>query len=145
MKQIDVMLRRRRNPIEWMRWVPLALLAIIVAIGLVIGGQIILVPLLVSLTFAYLLAPVVSWFERRGWARPAAVLLTMTGITLALVLALVFIVPSFWNQVATSYDHARNLVQNYQRADPLLSKIKRANPQLYTIIQALIEKYKSAA
>ena len=143
MKQLDIMLRRRRNPIEWMRWVPLALLGTIVAIGLVIGGQIILVPLLVSLTFAYLLAPVVSWFERRGWSRPAAVLLTMTGITLALVLALVFIVPSFWNQVATSYEHARGLVKNYQRADPLLNKIKRANPQLYTIIQSQIEKYKS--
>lgn len=148
MKEIDPMLRRppsnrRRNPLDWMRWVPLALLVLVVAMGLIIGGQIILVPLLASLTLAYLLGPLVSWFERRGWSRPAAVLLTMTGVTLALVLALVFIVPSFWYQVSTSYTHAKDLIQNYQRADPLLNKIRRANPQLYKLIITQMERLKT--
>ena len=53
--------------------VPLALLALVFFVAVFIGARIILVPMLCSLALAYLLAPVVAWFERRGWSRSSSV------------------------------------------------------------------------
>ncbi len=115
-----------------MRWLPVTLVGLLVLIGVAIGGRVILVPLLSSLALAYLLAPVVVWFARRGWSRPASVLLTMTAATLTLALVLIFILPSFWHQFSTSYTQAKNLMTN-EKIDRLLLKIKQVNPQIYEL------------
>ena len=47
--------RQPRNPLEWARWVPLALLALVFCVAVIIGARIILVPMLCSLALAYLL------------------------------------------------------------------------------------------
>ena len=63
-----------RNPLEWMRWIPLALLALVFFVAVFIGARIILIPMLCSLALAYLLASmIVAWFERRGWSRSSSV------------------------------------------------------------------------
>jgi predicted PurR-regulated permease PerM len=82
-----------------MRWIPFAILVLVVCAAVFIGARIILVPMLCSLALAYLLAPVVAWFERRGWSRPSSVLLTISGATMILVLILIFILPGFWGQL----------------------------------------------
>ncbi len=122
-----------RSPIEWMKWVPGVLLALFLLVVAIIGGRIVLVPLLSSLALTYLLAPVVVWFERRGWSRSTAVLLTMTAAVLFFVLILIFILPGLWNQISNSYLHAQGLFTQ-DRIDEVLSKIGKINPQLEQIL-----------
>lgn len=134
-----------KGPIEWMRWVPVALLALVFLTLVFIGGRVILVPLLISLALAYLLAPVVRWFERRGWSRSYSVLLTLTAVTLSFILILIFILPSFWEQVSRTYEQARTLTSDQSRVEPLLDNIKQVNPQLYDILQAQLLRLKNPA
>lgn len=124
-----------RSPLEWLRWVPAILLALLFLRLLFIGGRIILAPMLVSVALAYLLAPVVKWFERRGWTRPSAALLAMTVGALVLILALIFVLPSLWKQLNQSYEQAQMLVGDPARRELLLGKIRQLNPQLYEIVK----------
>jgi predicted PurR-regulated permease PerM len=132
--------RHARNPIEWVRWVPFALLALVFCAAVVIGARIILIPMLCSLALAYLLAPVVAWFERRGWSRSSSVLLTISGATMILVLILIFILPGFWGQLVKTYDQARSLVGDQSRVQSLLKKVERISPPVYKFLQKKIEK-----
>ena len=120
--------RPERNPLEWMRWIPLALLVLAFCAAIFIGARIILVPMLCSLALTYLLAPVVAWFEKRGWSRPSSVLLTISSATVTLVLILIFILPGFWGQLTKSYDQARELVGDQSRVEPLLEKVRQLSP-----------------
>src|SRR5215475_7794524 len=103
-----------------MRWIPLAFLILVFCAAVIIGARIILVPMLCSLALAYLLAPVVVWFERRGWSRSSSVLLTISGATMILILILIFILPGFWGQLVKTYDQARALVGDQSRVQSLL-------------------------
>jgi len=132
--------RPERNPLEWMRWIPLALIILVFCIAIFIGAGIILVPMLCSLALAYLLAPVVAWFEKRGWARPSSVLLTLSSATVTLVLILIFILPGLWGQLKMSYDKARDLVADQSRAEPLKKKIKDLSPQAYGFLEKKINE-----
>jgi predicted PurR-regulated permease PerM len=115
-----------RNPLEWMRWVPLTLLALAFCAAVFIGARIILVPMLCSLALAYLLAPVVAWFERRGWSRSSSVLLTISGAAVALALILIFILPGFWGQLVKTYDQARERLGDKERVESLRQKVGRS-------------------
>lgn len=125
-----------------MRWVPLVLLVAIFCGAIFIGARIILVPLLSSLALAYLLAPVVTWFEKRGWARSSSVLLAITSATLTLVLILIFILPSFWGQLRKTYDQARDLISHRER---VLEKVKQLSPPAYEFLKSKIEEYEDSA
>jgi predicted PurR-regulated permease PerM len=128
-----------------MRWVPLALLFLVFCIVVFIGGRIVLVPILISLALAYLLAPVVAWFERRGWSRPYSVLLALTSATVVIVLILIFILPSFWGQLTKIYEQVRTLYTDNSRVEPLLQKVKQVSPPVYEYLQMQLERYKSQA
>jgi predicted PurR-regulated permease PerM len=132
--------RYARNPIEWMRWVPFALLALAFCVAVIIGARIILIPMLCSLALAYLLAPVVAWFERRGWSRSSSVLLTISGATMVLVLILIFILPGFWGQLVKTYDQARALVGDQSRIESLLKNVEHISPPVYKFLKSKIEK-----
>jgi predicted PurR-regulated permease PerM len=128
-----------------MRWVPFALLALAFCILVFIGGRIILVPMLISLALAYLLAPVVTWFEKRGWSRQSSVLLAITSATGAVILILIFILPGFWSQATRTYAQARALYANNSRVEPLKQKLKQASPPVYEFLQKQFERYKNQA
>lgn len=133
----------RLTPIEWMRWVPAALLAIVFLAFVIVSGRIVLVPMLISVALAYLLAPIVRWFERRGWSRSSSTLLGITAATLMIVLVLIFVIPSVWNQLNKSYGQAQALVQDNARQEQLLARVNQINPQLSKIVKEQIEKYGS--
>ena len=122
-----------------MRWIPFALILLVFAIAILIGAHVILVPMLCSLALAYLLAPVVSWFEKRGWSRPSSVLLTLSSAAVTLILILIFILPGLWGQLMKSYDQARALVQDQTRVQPLLDKVKQLSPPTYKFLQSKIK------
>jgi len=128
-----------------MRWIPLALVVVVICVAIFIGARIILVPMLCSLALAYLMAPVVAWFERRGWSRSSSVLLTISSATVALVLILIFILPGFWGQLKKSYDQARDLVEDRSRVQPLLEKVKQVSPPAYVFLESQIKRYTDSA
>jgi predicted PurR-regulated permease PerM len=129
-----------RNPLEWMRWIPLTLLALVFLVAVFIGARIILIPMLCSLALAYLLAPVVAWFERRGWSRSSSVLLTISGAAVTMILILIFILPGFWGQLVKTYNQARLLVKGESRVTSLLEKVKPISPPVYEFLKSKIEK-----
>ena len=131
------------NPINWMRWIPVAILALIFLAAIIISGRIILIPLLFSMATAYLLAPVVKWFENRGWSRNSSVILTITSALILFILILIFILPSIWQQLNISSHQARTLATDHSRVEPLLSKIKQVSPQFYEIVQAQLDRLKN--
>src|SRR5262249_52748148 len=116
------------------------LLALAFCAAVFIGGRIILVPMLCSLALAYLLAPVVAWFERRGWSRPSSVLLTISGAAMALALILIFILPWFWGQLVKTDDQARALVGDQARVESLRQKLRQISPPVYDFLQSKVEK-----
>ncbi len=123
-----------------MRWVPFALLALAFCAAVFIGARIILVPMLCSLALAYLLAPVVTWFERRGWSRPSSVLLTISGAAVALALILIFILPGFWGQLVKTYDQARALVGDQARVDDLRQRVRQISPPVFDFLESKVQK-----
>jgi predicted PurR-regulated permease PerM len=131
----------RLTPIEWMRWIPATLLAIAFLLFVFVSGRIVLVPMLISVALAYLLAPVVRWFERRGWSRSSSTLLGITTASLMVVLALIFVIPSIWKQLNQSYGQVQTLVQDNARQTQLLERIKQINPQLSDLVKEQIQKY----
>jgi len=123
-----------------MRWVPFASLALVFCVAVIIGARIILIPMLSSLALAYLLAPVVAWFERRGWSRSSSVLLTISGATMILILILIFILPGFWGQLIKTYDQARTLVGDQSRVKSLLEKVEHISPPVYKFLEKKVNK-----
>ncbi|MFN0120849.1 MAG: AI-2E family transporter [Blastocatellia bacterium] len=119
----------RQNPLQWMRWIPAILLALGLGALLLTGSRVILIPLLVSLALTYLLEPVVEWFEKRGWTRPAAVLLTMTTASLLFILSLLFLLPGIWAQLRDSWDKLPLALQaGRQQIEPLLERLLTISP-----------------
>lgn len=118
---------------------PLALTIIIFLWAVSIGASIILIPLLASMAMAYLLHPIVSWFERRGWSHDSSVMMTITAATLLGILLLIFIVPPFWTQIMNSYHKALTMVDDSSQAQPLFNKIRAYNPQLYELVKKQLE------
>jgi predicted PurR-regulated permease PerM len=124
-----------------MRWIPAIVLALVLLTALIIGGQIILVPLLCSVALAYLLAPVVSWFENRGWSRSSSALLTLTTATLTFILILIFILPGMWGQLTISYYKAKELVGNKENQEKVRERIKQISPKFEEFINKQIERW----
>ncbi|HMV48427.1 MAG TPA: AI-2E family transporter [Blastocatellia bacterium] len=147
MKDLDKQnhsLPHEKTPIEWMRWIPAALLALVFLLFAFISGRIILVPMLVSVALAYLLAPMVTWFEKRGWSRSSSAMLAITTAVLVVILSLIFLLPGLWTQFSRSYSRASELVNDKARVEGMLLKVKEINPQLYDLVKAQFEKYKFA-
>ncbi len=120
-----------RNPLEWLRWVPALAVALLALLLLAICGSVIFLPMLCAIALAYLLAPYVKWFEQRGWSRSNAALLGLTLATLLFALALIFILPSIWEQLGNAYQRALVLFANREKAAPLMGKLKQMLPPVY--------------
>lgn len=98
-----------RSAFWWVRWVPVALVLLLVIALMITAGNPILLPLLASFALAFMLEPLVDWFQRRRWPRPLAVLFAMATATGAFILVLLFLLPSAWGQL-------QDLVQNAPEA-----------------------------
>lgn len=135
---------RRGGPLEWMRWIPAALIVAVLISGIIIGSRVILFPLLSSFALAYMLEPLVEVFERRGWSRTTAVLTTLAIALVVLTLALVFVIPSIWSQLVKSYEQLPSALEAGHRVvDPLIAKIQTASPPVYNFLQSMLQKVRS--
>ena len=144
MKDHDDIPPRLKSPLEWMRWIPAVLFACLIITLFFIGSRVVLVPLLSSLTLAYMLEPLVEAFEQRGWTRTLSVLATLASAFIVLVLALIFVIPSLWAQLIKSYEQLPNALEAGHRVfDPLIIQLKTTSPPIYEIIESLLLKFRS--
>jgi len=142
----EILTQEGRNPLDWMRWIPALVVALVIIAALLVGSRVILLPLLSSLALAYMLEPAVEWFERRGWSRSASVLLTLTAATLATILILIFLLPGIWDQLVRSYEKLPlALDAGRQRIEPLMEKLKTASPPAYEFLRSTTDSFKDPA
>jgi predicted PurR-regulated permease PerM len=101
------------------------------------------IPMLISVALAYLLEPVVRWLEvKRCYSRGSATLITLVLATLIIILLLVFLIPSFWEQISdiiAKLPVAMQSVINW--LNPKLLGLKTRNPKLYDKITQPINEF----
>ncbi len=86
-------------------------------------------PLLLGLGLAYLFDPMVSWFENRGRSRTLGVVVLATGLVLALIGVLLFVIPTIGEQ----FDNLAEKLPRYQErirqlVKPLFDRIEARYP-----------------
>ncbi|HTV03171.1 MAG TPA: AI-2E family transporter, partial [Luteitalea sp.] len=89
---------RHANPLWWMRWVPAALIVLVVGWLLYVFGSVALVPVLASFAIAYLLHPLVMRLEAWGLSRSLAAVLAMLVVGGAVVALFAFVIPGLWHE-----------------------------------------------
>jgi predicted PurR-regulated permease PerM len=88
------------SPFWWLRWVPAAILTVLVLHLLYTVGRVAIVPVLASFAVAYLLNPLVVRGEERGLSRPIATFVAILLVSLAAIALLVFVIPDIWEELA---------------------------------------------
>ena len=141
-----------RAKIRWPRWTPWVIisLAVILLAGLLVEaadriGYVlwpIFVPLLISSALAYVLDPVVVWCERLGMTRRRAILTTLLGAGVVVVLLFAFVVPMLAAQFGESAKRLPALVQILlEQLQPALGTLRSFNEGLYQSVNARINEY----
>src|SRR6185295_12602271 len=87
-----------RPPFWWLRCVPAVVFFILVLDLVYIIGSVAIVPVLASFALAYILNPLVSFFENRGLSRAIAAGAALILVTLAVMGFLTFVIPDLWEQ-----------------------------------------------
>lgn len=87
-----------RSPLWWLRWIPAAVLTAVILWLTMVIGQLAIIPVLSSFSIAYVVNPIVEWFERRRLSRPAAALVALALVSFGIVLFLWFVIPDLWYQ-----------------------------------------------
>jgi predicted PurR-regulated permease PerM len=129
----------------WVRWVPAALLiTALIVLTILIGGTVV-VPLLLSFAIAFMLEPIVDWFERRGRSRQVAVLLTLLATLLTIVLVFGLLLPSIYHQFGESVEKLPLALRaTGARVQSLLDYAQaRLSPQLYARLQVAITNFQN--
>lgn len=121
----------QRSPFWWLRWVPTAILVIIILDLVFVVGRVAIVPVLASFALAYLLNPLVKRAEERGLARPFGATLALLALTLAAIVFFMFVIPDLWNEANTAGqkitryltpENATRTRASIQRYSPLLDR-----------------------
>ena len=122
----------QRSHFWWVRWVPAVIFLIVVADLVYIIGTVAIVPVLASFALAYILNPLVTFFENRGISRAIAAAAALIIVTLAVMGFLTFIIPDLWDesisagQKVMTYmtpDNARRQRVALRRYSPLLDRM----------------------
>jgi predicted PurR-regulated permease PerM len=132
------------SPFWWARYVPVALLVLVVGALLLFVGGPVLVPLLLSFALAFMLEPPTDWFQRRFHStRNAAVLFSMSVATFAVVVLIIGLLPSIYNQFGESAEKMP-LAINAARGrfqDLLVYAQENLSPTLFSSLQDFIRNF----
>jgi len=134
---------RTVNQFWWARYVPIALLALLLTALLVVAGGSILVPLLISFALAFMLEPLADRFQRRGRSRNAAVLLTLLTTTLTVLLIFVLLLPGIYDQFVESAEKLPLALRAAGgRVQSLLDLAReRLSPAVFARLQGFINNF----
>lgn len=132
------------SPFWWARYVPVALLVLVVGALLLFVGGPVLVPLLLSFALAFMLEPPTDWFQRRFRStRNAAVLFSMSVATFAFLILLIGLLPGIYNQFGESAEKMP-LAITAARArfqDLLVYAQENLSPTLFSSLQDFIRNF----
>lgn len=99
-------------------------------------------PLLISLALAYMLEPVVEFFERRRFSRHKATLLTLLLSSIGLTVILLFMIPNFVSQIS---DITAQLPQKGAALagwlQGRLHALQKVNPAIYDRLQHQVQEF----
>jgi predicted PurR-regulated permease PerM len=138
---METSLERSRPPFWWVRWVPLTLLVVGFLVLLYVTTTSVVVPLILSFALAYMLEPVVEWFERRGFGRTVAVLFTLAVAVLVVALILLVLLPAVWHQLVASAAKFPGLIRaTGERMQEFLGYVEtRLHPEAVSRLRSAIE------
>lgn len=137
---------------RWPKLFPLVVtaIAIIVLIYLLIEAfhfsasviEPVFIPLLISLALAYMMEPMVVWFERRKISRSLATFLTILLSGTGIAMLLLFLIPNFLTQVTDILSRLPRAVQSTgEWIRPKLAYLQGRDPVLYEKISGQITEF----
>ena len=131
-----------RSPFWWFRWVPTAVISVFVVYVLFEIGSVVILPVLASIAFAYLLNPIVRAFERLGVSRSIAAFIAIITITLATTAFFSYVVPELWAQGSRA---SRKVVESFtpENAARQRNFLRRFSPALERVAGDKIEQFLS--
>src|SRR5687768_8210166 len=131
-----------RSPFWWFRWVPTAVISILVLYILFEVGSVVILPVLASVAFAYLLNPIVRTFERFGVSRSISAFIAIVTISLATAAFLSYVVPEMWTQGSRA---GRVVVDSFtpENAKRQRDFLRRFSPALERVAGDKIEQFLS--
>ena len=133
------------SPFWWARYVPAALLVLIVGALLLLVSGPVLVPLLLSFALAFMLEPPTDWFQRRfRSSRNTAVLFSMAMATLATIILIVALLPSIYNQFGESAEKMPQAIAagRARFQDALQYAHDHLSPAVFSSLQNFIQGFK---
>ncbi|HEX8396091.1 MAG TPA: AI-2E family transporter [Pyrinomonadaceae bacterium] len=93
------------SPFWWARYVPVALLLLVIGALLLFVTGPVLVPLLLSFALAFMLEPLADWYQRRfRSSRNSAVLFALSLATFGVLGIIIVLLPSVYSQFVESTD-----------------------------------------
>ena len=129
-----------RSPFWWLRWVPAVIFFIVVLDLVYIIGTVAIVPVLASFALAYILNPLVSFFENRGVSRAIAAAAALIIVTLSVLGFLTFVIPDLWEQSIS----AGQKVMTYMTPDNARRQrvaLRRYSPVLDRMVGPKLEQF----
>ncbi len=86
------------GPLWWLRWVPAAVLTLLVLWLIYKAGSVALIPLLASFALAYLLEPPVHTLVLQGVRRSIASVTVLALVFVLMAAFAAFVIPNLWNE-----------------------------------------------
>lgn len=126
------------GPLWWLRWVPAAVLTLLILWLVYKAGSVALVPLLASFSLAYLLEPPVKTLVRQGVRHSIATVIVLVLSTLLMAGFAAFVIPNLWNEGVTASEKASRYFtpQNAQRTRAV---IRQSSPFVDRVFGPRIE------
>jgi predicted PurR-regulated permease PerM len=135
-----IKVEEERNPFWWLRWVPAALLFLLVLELVYIVGRVAIIPVLASFAIAYLLEPIVERFEAHGLSRPLAAILAIVVVAGAFTALIVLTIPELWKEATVAGERIMQYATP-ENAAHYRGELRRFSPFLDAILGSKLEYF----
>ncbi|MGA9770587.1 MAG: AI-2E family transporter [Blastocatellia bacterium] len=130
----------QRSPFWWLRWVPTVILLVFILDLLYIIGTVAIVPVLASFAMAYILNPLVSYFEKRGVSRAISAAAALLLVMIAVIGFLTFVIPDLLEQSITAGQKAATYMTP-ENASRQRAALRRYSPVLDRMAGDRLEQF----
>lgn len=131
-----------RSPFWWFRWVPTAIVTLISLWVIYKIGTVVIVPVLASIAFAYLLNPLVLHLEKFGLSRGVSSFTAILGVSLAVIAFFSYVVPEIWTQASVA---GQRMVESFTPENAARQRryLRRFSPALERVVGDTVEQFLS--
>jgi predicted PurR-regulated permease PerM len=131
-----------RSPFWWFRWVPTAVISVIVLYVLYTIGSVVLLPVLASIALAYLLNPFVQRLQSIGLSRAIGSFVAILTLSLAVTAFVSYVVPEIWSQTSRAL---QTTIESFtpENAARQRAWLRRYSPALERVAGDKIEQFLS--